>query len=142
MELREIGEFDLIARIRSRLPTFSPDVFKGIGDDAAIASLSTGTDLVSTVDLLVEDVHFDLTLTSARHLGRKPLAANLSDIAPMGATPRFALISLALPTRLSVEFTDDQPFAGQVASHVGALGREGSFFCSLGTSRKVPGRST
>jgi len=62
------------------MSVFSPDVFKGIGDDAAITSLSTGTDLVSTVDLLVEEVHFDLTLTSARYLGRKSFAVNLSDI--------------------------------------------------------------
>jgi len=81
VDLREIGEFGLIARTRSRLPTLPLDVFKGIGDDAAIASLSPGTDLVSTVDLLLEEVHFDLTLIFAHLLGRKALAVNLSDIA-------------------------------------------------------------
>jgi thiamine-monophosphate kinase len=81
VELREIGEFGLIARIRDRLPTLPLDVFKGIGGDAAIASLSPGTNLVSTVDLLVEGVHFDLALISAHLLGRKALAVNLSDIA-------------------------------------------------------------
>jgi len=107
VELREIGEFGLIARIRNRLPPYLPNVFRGIGDDAAIASLSPGNDLVSTVDLMVEEVHFDLALTSARLLGRKSLAVNLSDMAAMGARPRFALISLALPARISVEFTDE-----------------------------------
>lgn len=107
VELREIGEFGLIARIRNRLPAYLPDVFKGIGDDAAIASLSLGSDLVSTVDLMVEEVHFDLALTSAHLLGRKSLAVNLSDMAAMGARPRFALISLALPARISVESVDE-----------------------------------
>ena len=107
VELREIGEFGLIARIRHRLPAFQPHVFKGIGDDAAVSSLPPGMDLVSTVDLLVEGVHFDLALTSAHLLGRKSLAVNLSDIAAMGARPRFALVSLALPWRTSVEFIDE-----------------------------------
>jgi thiamine-monophosphate kinase len=59
------------------------------------------------VDLLAEEVHFNLALTSSHFLGRKSLAANLSDIANIGARPRFALISLALPARISVEFADD-----------------------------------
>lgn len=107
MELQEIGEFGLIARIKSYLPAPPPFVRKGIGDDAAIASLSTGAELVSTVDLLVEGVHFDLSLTSAYLLGRKSLAVNLSDIAAMGAKPLFALISLAIPARTKVEFIDE-----------------------------------
>ncbi|MBI5968448.1 MAG: thiamine-phosphate kinase [Deltaproteobacteria bacterium] len=107
MELREIGEFGLIARIRNRLPAYLPRVFQGIGDDAAIASLSPGNDLVSTVDLMVEEVHFNLALTSAHLLGRKSLAVNLSDMAAMGARPRFALISLALPARIRVESVDE-----------------------------------
>lgn len=107
MELQEIGEFGLIARIKSHLPALPPFVRKGIGDDAAISSLSTGAELVSTVDLLVEGVHFDLSLTSAYLLGRKSLAVNLSDIAAMGAKPLFALISLAIPARTKVEFIDE-----------------------------------
>jgi len=106
VELREIGEFGFISRIKNSLPTLPADVFLGIGDDAAVASLSPGTHLVSTVDLLVEGVHFDLTLTPAHFLGRKSLAVNLSDMAAMGARPRFTLISLALPPHIQVEFTD------------------------------------
>lgn len=63
------------------MSAFSPDVFKGIGDDAAITLLSTGTDLVSAVDFFFQEVHCGLTLTSARYLGRKSFAVNLSDIA-------------------------------------------------------------
>lgn len=111
MKLREIGEFGLIARIKKSWPPSSPRVIQGMGDDAAVSSLSPGDDLVSTVDLLIEDVHFDLSFIDPFPLGRKSLAVNLSDLAAMGATPRWMLISLALPSRLSVEFVD-QFFAG------------------------------
>ena len=107
MDLRKIGEFGLIARIRNRMPVRSPGVFKGIGDDAAVSSLAPGMDLVSTVDLLVEDVHFDRSLIPAYQLGRKSLAVNLSDIAAMGANPLFTLVSLAIPSGVSLEFIDD-----------------------------------
>lgn len=107
MELREIGEFGLIARIQKRIAALPPAVIRGIGDDAAVTSLSPATEVVSTVDLLVEGVHFNLSLTSAHLLGRKSLAVNLSDMAAMGAKPCFALISLALPSRTSLKFIDD-----------------------------------
>lgn len=118
MELREIGEFGLIARIKKNIPPILPGVLRGIGDDAAISSLTPGTELVSTVDLLLEGVHFNLSFTSAHLLGRKSLAVNLSDIAAMGANPRFALLSLAIPPRTSVEFIDD--FVGGVLEMAGA----------------------
>ena len=114
MKLREIGEFGLIARIKNSWPASSPQVIQGIGDDAAVSCLDPGNDLVSTVDLLIEDVHFDLSSIDPYPLGRKSLAVNLSDLAAMGATPRWLLISLALPSRLSVEFID-QFFAGMRA---------------------------
>ena len=59
------------------------------------------------MDLLVEGIHFNLSLTSAHLLGRKSLAVNLSDMAAMGAKPCFAMISLALPSRTSLKFIDD-----------------------------------
>jgi len=107
VKLREIGEFGLIARIKKSWPASSPQVFKAIGDDAAVSSLLPGNDLVSTVDLLLEDVHFELSWISPFQLGRKALAVNLSDMAAMGAVPRWVLISLAAPSGLSVEFFDE-----------------------------------
>ena len=107
MKLREIGEFGLIARIQKIWPASSPQVFKAIGDDAAVSSLLPGNDLVSTVDLLIEDVHFDLSWISPFQLGRKALAVNVSDMAAMGAVPRWVLLSLAAPPGLSVEFFEE-----------------------------------
>lgn len=71
MELKELGEFGLIARIKKRLPALASAVLQGSGDDAAVAVLSPGMDLVSTVDLLAEKVHFDLSFTPPCLPGRK-----------------------------------------------------------------------
>jgi thiamine-monophosphate kinase len=106
VKLREIGEFGLIARIRSQIANPPSNVVKGIGDDCAVSTISHGNRLVTTTDLLVEGIHFDLSFLTASELGRKSLAVNLSDIAAMGARPRFAFLSLAIPDRLSVEFLD------------------------------------
>jgi len=68
----------------------------GIGDDAAIFHAKPTEDLVFTTDLFIENVHFRRTDPPA-NIGRRALARSLSDIAAMGATPRFCLVSLALP---------------------------------------------
>ena len=95
MKLSRLGEFGLIERIRRKLPT-GPGVRLGIGDDAAWVNNPSGSSLV-TADLLIEDVHFDLNWTSLFDLGFKSLAVNLSDIAAMGGTPAYAIISLGIP---------------------------------------------
>lgn len=105
MRLREIGEFGLIGRIASRAAA-GPSVRVGIGDDAAATEPAPGRYLLSTSDMLVEGVHFDLSFTDPYRLGRKSLAVNLSDIAAMGGEPRDFLLSLAIPSGLSVEFLD------------------------------------
>ena len=107
VKIRDLGEFGLIARIKDRLPTLPPSVIKGIGDDAAVSSLSSGKQLVTTVDLLIEGVHFEFSFLSPYLLGRKSLSANISDIAAMGAKPRFAFLSLAIPESMKIEDLDE-----------------------------------
>lgn len=87
------SEFDLIRRHFSR-PTRHTDLAGG--DDAALWRVSPGHQLVVSVDMLVEGRHF-FAGTDARDLGWKSLAVNVSDIAAMGAVPRWALLALALP---------------------------------------------
>lgn len=95
-ELTSLGEFGLIDRIRSRFSQpVAPEL--GIGDDAALLSPTPGCQLLVSTDLLAEAVHFDLGFGPARLLGRKSLAVNLSDIASMGAIPRWFFLSLAIP---------------------------------------------
>jgi thiamine-monophosphate kinase len=98
------SEFDFIDRIRQRALnhpahiTHHSSLSLGIGDDAAIIRQQAGRDLVITTDLLVEEVDFRLGWTTPWLLGYKALAVSLSDIAAMGARPRYALLSIGIPT--------------------------------------------
>ncbi len=88
-------EFDLIERIRRRVPADS-DVVLGIGDDAAIVQVPAGRQLVIATDTLNAGVHFPVG-TAAADIGWKALAVNLSDLAAMGAQPAWCTLSLSLP---------------------------------------------
>ena len=92
-----LTEDELLGAIRKVLSGPGPGVLVGVGDDAAVVEAIVGEGVL-TADMLVEGVHFDRTLTSPRDLGVKAMVANLSDLAAMGASPRHALVSLALPT--------------------------------------------
>ncbi len=95
-----LSEFGLIDQIRQlfQQPT-APEL--GIGDDAAILTTTTGHQLLVSTDLLTENIHFRLDFGSAALLGRKALAVNLSDLAAMGALPRWFFLSLAIPHNFS-----------------------------------------
>ena len=86
-------EFELIGRYFSRP---APSALLGVGDDCALLQPTPGMTLAVTTDMLIEGRHFPAG-AGARRLGHKSLAVNLSDIAAMGADPRWALLSLALP---------------------------------------------
>ncbi len=108
----ELGEFGLIGRVACRRPTppspgLVPGLKVGIGDDAAVWAPTPGTWSVITTDALIEDVHFRLRTTSWYDLGWKSLAVNLSDVAAMGATPRYAVVSLGLSGRVPVAAIDE-----------------------------------
>lgn len=88
-----MNEFDLIRQYFTRP---APSAVLGVGDDAAILRPTPGQDLHVSVDMLVEGRHFFADV-SPHALGHKTLAVNLSDMAAMGARPRWAFLSLALP---------------------------------------------
>ena len=99
-ELGEFGLIDLLAGIATG--SRSKDLLVDIGDDAAAWQSEAGVQL-ATSDALIQDVHFTLSTTTWHELGWKALAVNLSDIAAMGGTPKYALVSLALPGDADVE---------------------------------------
>ncbi|MBI3635896.1 MAG: thiamine-phosphate kinase, partial [Candidatus Rokubacteria bacterium] len=91
-----LTEGEVIRGIR-RVVAPAAGVRVGIGDDAAVLEPSPGTTLVATTDLLLEDIHFRRRYAEPADVGWKALAVNLSDIAAMGARPRWALVALACP---------------------------------------------
>ena len=103
MDLRDIGEFGLLGRVREWMATSRRDVIQGIGDDVAVIE-SGNKVLLATTDLLIEGVHFERSWMDPYHLGKKSLMVNLSDIAAMGGIPTFFLLSLGLPGDLSLTF--------------------------------------
>jgi len=102
----DVTERNLIARIERRLPPRPPWVIVGIGDDAAVVEPERNRVEVLTVDALVEGVHFDRALVPPDAIGHRALAVNLSDLAAMGAAPRLALVSMALPAVLPLSDFD------------------------------------
>lgn len=88
-----MSEFDLIRRYFTR-PT--PNANLGVGDDAALLSVSPGMELALSTDMLVSGTHF-FPDADPFLLGHKTLAVNLSDMAAMGAQPRWATLALSLP---------------------------------------------
>ena len=103
MKVKDIGEFGLIDRITRKSKDKS--VLVGIGDDAAV--VKTEGLQVLTTDCLVEGDHFRTDWFSAKQIGMKAIEINISDIAAMGAIPKYVLVSLALPKDLDVKFVEE-----------------------------------
>lgn len=96
-----MGEFELLARVRERLPPPGPRVLVGMGDDAAVCLPGGAT--ATSVDALVDGVHFDRERATPAQIGHKALATALSDLAAMGAEPGEAYVTLGVPPDLGEE---------------------------------------
>jgi thiamine-monophosphate kinase len=97
-----MGEFELLARIRERLPANGRRIHLGSGDDAAVSVPGGAT--ATSVDALVDGVHFRRDLASPTQIGHKALATALSDLAAMGAEAGEAYVVLGLPP----DFSEDE----------------------------------
>ncbi|MDQ7029288.1 MAG: thiamine-phosphate kinase [Ardenticatenia bacterium] len=107
MNVGDVGEFGLIARLARIVGSERPDVVVGIGDDVAVLDVGGPRWLVATVDAHVEGVHFLRHLITPQQLGRRALAVNISDIAATGGEPAFALVSLVLSESEEVEWLEE-----------------------------------
>lgn len=95
------SEFEFIHNIKKRFN------LEAIGDDCAVLPMSDSHDLVVTSDLLVQNVDFRLLWATPEQIGHKTLAVSLSDIAAMGGTPIWAMLSIAIPDDLwKTDFVD------------------------------------
>lgn len=96
---QELDENRIVGLLRKQFPAHRRSIIKGIGDDAAVLRpLGSGECLAITTDMLLEEVDFRRSWITPAQLGHKSLAANLSDLAAMGAKPRFFTVALALPS--------------------------------------------
>ncbi len=111
--LRELGEFGLIDRLASKIGS-GKDVVKGIGDDCAVLD---GEDLYTlvTTDMLVSGDHFNRRWQTPKQIGWKSMVANVSDVAAMGGYPVWALVSMALPDDVDLEYMDSL-YEGMIAA--------------------------
>src|SRR5262245_32382799 len=106
MTVDDLSERELIARIQSKLPAAPPWLLVGVGDDAAVVEPERNRAEVLSVDALVDGVHVDRAFVPPDAIGHRALAVNLSDLAAMGASPRLALLSMALPASLPLDDFD------------------------------------
>lgn len=106
MKISEIGEFGFLSRLKKNFLYQYPEGVIGVGDDCAIIPQSDSKALLVTTDLLIENIHFYISQISARSLGYKALAVNLSDIAAKGGFPQYVFLSIALPSQTKVEWLD------------------------------------
>jgi thiamine-monophosphate kinase len=105
-KVKDIGEIKLIEIFRKTYKC-KKNTYLGIGDDAAIIKSPKKDELILfTCDTLVSDVHFILKETTGFDVGWKAMGAGISDIAAMGGYPRNAIVSLALPSYISMDYVN------------------------------------
>lgn len=120
MTVTQTGEFGLIARITARLGAGSAALL-GPGDDAAVVAAPDGR-VVATTDALVAGRHFRPDWASPVDVGHRAAAANLADIAAMGADPTALLVALCVPAELEVAWVEG--LADGLAAEAGSVGAE------------------
>ncbi|MBF2021190.1 MAG: thiamine-phosphate kinase [Hydrococcus sp. C42_A2020_068] len=98
--VKDIGEQGLLQRLQNFCP---PDM---VGDDAAVLEIESGYSVVVTTDMLVDGVHFSDRTTSPEDVGWRAAAANLSDLAAMGASPIGITLALGLPGEVAISWVE------------------------------------
>lgn len=106
-EIENLGEFGLIKTLTKDFTSVNESTMYGVGDDAAVVSISNKDAHVISTDMLVEGIHFNLMYTPLLHLGYKSVVVNLSDIYAMNASPKQITVSLAVSSRFPLEALEE-----------------------------------
>jgi thiamine-monophosphate kinase len=139
-------EIELIRRIarRAKGRAASEGLIRGIGDDCAIVRPRAGEDVLLTTDFVIEGTHF-LKSAEAASVGQRALGRGLSDIAAMGGTPRWCLVSLAMPKSTPAKWVDgfytgllDMARAHRVALAGGDVARSAKITCDIVVAGTAP----
>lgn len=115
--ISELGEFGLIEHLTQHFEINQKSTIKGIGDDAAVLDFKSKKVVIST-DLLVENVHFDLSYMPLKHLGYKAMMANLSDVYAMNAEATQVTVSIAVSNRFPLEALEELYAGIEAASKI------------------------
>ncbi len=107
MNLEGVGEVELVRGLRALFEREHPRLVMGPGDDTSVTTHNPGYALLATTDILIEGTHYQRRYTHAYLLGKKALSVSLSDIAAMGGTPSFYLVSVGLRPRTPKKFLFD-----------------------------------
>lgn len=105
--IEQMGEFGLIDHLTKNFKIRQETTVKGIGDDAAVIGCDSGKEIVITTDMLLEQVHFDLSYMPLKHLGYKAVVVNLSDVYAMNAEATQITVSIAVSNRFPVEALEE-----------------------------------
>lgn len=116
--IESLGEFGLIDHLTKNFKIKQKSTVKGIGDDAAVISCDSDTEMVITTDFLLENVHFDLSYMPLKHLGYKAVVVNLSDVYAMNAVATQITVSIAVSNRFPVEALEELYAGIQTAAEV------------------------
>ncbi|MCH2223758.1 MAG: thiamine-phosphate kinase [Crocinitomicaceae bacterium] len=106
-ELGDLGEFGLIKHLTEKFSNKQASTSFGIGDDAAVISISEEDAMLISTDMLVEGVHFNLMYMPLKHLGYKAVAVNISDICAMNGVAEQITVSIAVSNRFPVEALEE-----------------------------------
>jgi thiamine-monophosphate kinase len=106
-ELRELGEFRLIQQLTTHFKNRQSSTIKGVGDDAAIISISDTHAMAISTNSFLEGVHFNLMYTPFKHLGYKCVVAGISDIIAMNVVPQQIIVAIAVSNRFPKEVLEE-----------------------------------
>ena len=115
--LDQLGEFGLIDHLTKNFDIKHTSTVKGIGDDAAVLD-ARSKQIVVTTDMLVENVHFDLSYVPLKHLGYKAVVVNLSDVYAMNAKATQITVSIAVSNRFPLEALEELYAGIQTAAKI------------------------
>ena len=102
-EISSLGEFGLIDRLTKDVEKHHESTVVGVGDDAAVLQFDADDEVLVTTDMLLENVHFDLTYVPLKHLGYKAAVVNFSDIYAMNGKPKQITVGIGISNRFTVE---------------------------------------
>lgn len=106
--IHEIGFSSLLESYKNFSGASHNEVQKGIGDDAAVIKIQDGNEyLLTSSEIFLEGIHFDLVYTPLHHLGYKIMTAGVSDILAMNGSPLYATVDVAVPNKISVNMLEE-----------------------------------